>query len=247
MIITSLTNKQVQYACSLKEKKYRDKENKYLIEGEHLIEMADALEIDCLFTTDLDFKASYPVYYVSQAVLEKISFTKSPQNKIAIAKKRNVEIDFFKNKYLLLDNVSDPGNVGSILRTALAFQIDYIILSKNSVDIYNDKVIRSSQGAIFKCKIAYADLNEVISQLKKNDIKVYASTLNPKSINLSTINIVNRYALIVGNEGCGISKEIIEQSDYSIKIAHSQLIDSLNVSVATAIMLHYFDSIYKND
>lgn len=245
MIITSLTNQHVLYACSLKEKKYRDKENKFLIEGDHLLQMAPIESIECLFTTDLTYQASYPIYYVTPEVLEKIAYTKTPQNKIAIVKKLHHTIDYHQKKYLLLDHVSDPGNLGSILRTALAFQIDYVVLSLNSVDIYNDKVIRSSQGAIFKCKFVYANLLEVMQQLKENNIVTYASTLSSNSINLTTLKQIQSFALIVGNEGSGISLEILKAADVAIKIAHSAAIDSLNVSVATAIMLYYFDAISK--
>ncbi len=245
MIITSLTNQHVMYACSLKEKKYRDKEKKFLIEGEHLIQMAPVESIECLFTTDTTYQANYPVYYVSLPVLEKISMTSTPQNKIAIIKKMNHTLTYDKKKYLLLDHVSDPGNVGSILRTALAFQVDFVVLSLNCVDIYNDKVIRGSQGAIFQCKFVYEDLNQVLFYLKQNHIPSYASVLDSKSISLVSVNELSSYALIVGNEGSGISKDIIKQADYHIKIDHSSAIDSLNVSVATAIMLYYFDSIFK--
>ncbi len=238
MLITSLTNKQVKYACSLKEKKFRDLENKYLIEGEHLIEMANPSDIECLFTTDLEFKASYPVIYITQPILEKLSFTKNPQNKIAILKKKVQTLSYDKKHYLLLDNVSDPGNVGSIIRSALAFHIDYVVLSKNSVDIYNEKVIRGSQGAFIKVPIVYANLNEVILKLQENKIPVYASCLSNDTIDLKNIESTDSFALIVGNEGQGISKEIIDLADKSIKIEHSDAIDSLNVSVATAIMLY---------
>ncbi len=127
----------------------------------------------------------------------------------------------------------------------MAFQIDYVVLSLNSVDIYNDKVIRSSQGAIFKCKFVYANLLEVMQQLKENNIVTYASTLSSNSINLTTLKQIQSFALIVGNEGSGISLEILKAADVAIKIAHSAAIDSLNVSVATAIMLYYFDAISK--
>lgn len=153
MIITSLTNQHVLYACSLKEKKYRDKENKFLIEGDHLLQMAPIESIECLFTTDLLIKPVILFIMWRLAVLEKSLNTKTPQNKIAIVKKLHHTIDYHQKKYLLLDHVSDPGNLGSILRTALAFQIDYVVLSLNSVDIYNDKVIRSSQCSLLNASL----------------------------------------------------------------------------------------------
>ena len=151
MEINSLTNKNVVYATALKEKKYRDKEGKFLIEGMHLISMCDT--IDCLFTIDRSFTAQYPVYYVTEQILKKISTSVTPQEYIAIANKKNDSIDYNGSKYLLLDHVSDPGNVGTIIRTAYAFSIDYVVLSENCVDLYNDKVIRGSQEQYSSQKI----------------------------------------------------------------------------------------------
>ena len=142
---------------------------------------------------------------------------------------------------MICDGVSDPGNLGTIIRSSLAFNVDFIILSKGSVDIYNDKVIRGSQGAILKMPIIYADIKETILNLKENGIKVLASTLASDSINLKNVNPSKRFALIVGNEGQGISKDSFSLSDERIKIKHSQNIDSLNVGVATSIMLYYLD------
>lgn len=241
MEITSTSNKQIIYANSLKEKKYRDKENKYLIEGKHLISMCP--DIECIFTTDRNFQSNknYPVYYVDDKVMKKLSMTKTPQGIVAIAYKKKVSFNENKSKYLLLDNVSDPGNLGTIIRTALAFQIDQIILSNNSVDIYNDKVIRGSQGGLFLIDVLYRNLQEIIPILQSKQVKVYASTLHPDSYDLKSIKINNKYALIVGNEGSGIRSEIINMSDFKIKINHSNDIDSLNVGVATSIMLYQFE------
>ena len=242
MQITSTNNKMVLYAASLKEKKYRDKENKYLIEGEHLISMAD--DIECIFTTDESYKNDkVTVYYVNDAVLKKISFVQSPQGIIAIVNKKKVEIDYSKNRYLLCDGVSDPGNMGTIIRTALAFNVDMVILANGSVDIYNDKVIRGSQGAILKIPVVYANMVDVVNALKENNVDVFASTLSNRSINLKEVKSVNRFALVVGNEGSGVSQIVQDLSTYNVKIAHSTSIDSLNVGVATSIMLYYFDSI----
>ena len=236
MQITSTSNKTVLYAASLKEKKYRDKENKYLIEGEHLISMAE--NIECIFTTDESYKNdTVPVYYVNDAVLKKISFVQSPQGIIAIVNKKKVEIDYSKKRYLLCDGVSDPGNMGTIIRTALAFHVDMVILANGSVDIYNDKVIRGSQGAILNMPVVYTDMNECVKKLQENGVKVYASTLSNRSINLKEVKEVNRFALVVGNEGSGVSQSVQDASDYNVKIAHSECIDSLNVGVATSIML----------
>ena len=135
--------------------------------------------------------------------------------------------------------------MGTIIRTALAFDIDMIILANGSVDIYNDKVIRGSQGAILQIPIVYTNLNECVSILQENNVKVYASTLSNRSVNLKSIKEIDKFALVVGNEGCGVSQSIQDASDFNVKIAHSDSIDSLNVGVATSIMLYYFDMLLK--
>ena len=244
MVITSTSNKMVLYANSLKEKKYREKENKYLIEGEHLISMCD--DIECIFTTNENYlNDKTTVYYVNDAILKKLSFVEAPQGIIAIVKKKKYELDYSKKRYLLCDGVSDPGNMGTIIRTALAFHVDMVILANGSVDIYNDKVIRGSQGAILSMPIVYTDLNQCIKKLQENDVEVFASTLSKRSINLKDVKHVEKFALIVGNEGSGVTQIVQDMSDYNVKIAHSECIDSLNVGVATSIMLYYFDMISK--
>ena len=177
--------------------------------------------------------------------LKKLSFVQSPQEIVAIVRKSKQEINFSLNRYLLCDGVSDPGNMGTIIRTALAFNVDMVILANGSVDIYNDKVIRGSQGAILRIPVVYTNMQECVKKLQENNIKVYASTLSNRSINLKEVKDVERFALVVGNEGSGVSQIVQDISDFNVKIAHSDCIDSLNVGVATSIMLYYFDSISK--
>ena len=245
MELTSTKNATVLYAASLKDKKYRDKEGKYLIEGEHLVNMAGD-ELECIFTTDHTYEHDYkPVYHVNEAIIRKLSFVQAPQGIVAIVKKKANEINYNLNRYLLCDGVADPGNMGTIIRTALAFNVDMVILANGSVDIYNDKVIRGSQGAILSIPVVYTNMDECVKKLQENGVKVYASTLSKRSINLKDVKEVNRFALVVGNEGCGVSQSVQDASDFNVKIAHSDCIDSLNVGVATSIMLYYFDSISK--
>lgn len=245
MELTSTSNKTVVYAASLKEKKHREKEGKYLIEGEHLVEMAGD-SIECIFTTDYSYEHdTKPVYHVNEAIIRKLSFVQAPQGIIAIVKKKVNEIDYSLNRYLLCDGVADPGNMGTIIRTALAFNVDMVILANGSVDVYNDKVIRGSQGAILKIPVVYTNMDECVKKLQENNVKVYASTLSKRSIDLKDVKEVDRFALVVGNEGCGVSQSVQDASDFNIKISHSECIDSLNVGVATSIMLYYFDFLSK--
>ena len=136
MELTSTKNATVLYAASLKDKKYRDKENKYLIEGEHLVNMAGD-DIECIFTTDESYKNDkVTVYYVNDAVLKKISFVQSPQGIIGVVRKKEIYVQGL-SKVLVLDNLQDPGNVGTLLRSALAFNYNQVFISDNCVDIYN--------------------------------------------------------------------------------------------------------------
>ena len=192
MIITSLKNKQIIEACALKEKKYRDRENKFLIEGYHLIEMCDTIEQ--IFTTNLNFNSKYPVTYVSEQVMEKLSFTKSPQGIIAIANKKENKIDLNKEKYLICDNVSDPGNLGTIIRSCRGFNIENLIIIKPGVDIFDPKVIRSSMGAIFNLNFAYFNsFEDYINLVQKRN---FYPLMLKATTNLSQVEVKEPYSLI---------------------------------------------------
>ena len=239
MEITSINNPLITYAYKLKEKKYRDEENKYLIEGLHLISMTNSIE--CIFTSDLNYKNdNFEVHYVNEKILKKLSSLKTPSNYIAIVNKKDNAISYDEDAYLLIDNVQDPGNIGTIIRTCLAFNVKNIILEKGSVDIYNEKVIRATQGAIFDINFKYASLKEEIKLLKENRVCIYATSLTDNTIPLNEIEKANKYALIVGNEGNGVAKDIQEEADFNIKIEQSNNIDSLNVAIATGIILYNF-------
>lgn len=243
MVITSIQNPKIKDLAKLKEKKYRDECKRYLIEGIHLIEMAKEYLLEILVVDEKIIpKDSYfkkiPVNIVSEDVIKKLSFTKSPQPIIGVCIYFNNEV-LLNNRVLLLDNLQDPGNIGTILRSALAFNVNEIVMSKDTVDIYNDKVIRSSQGAIYKLNIVYKDLKETIDILKKNNVKVFGTSLvNGK--NLRSIEKINNYALILGNEGNGVNKELLSITNENIFIEMEDKIDSLNVSIAGAIIMHYF-------
>lgn len=238
-MITSIHNETIKSIMKLKQKKYRDEMNLFLIEGYHLVE--EARRYDCIETiiTTLDEKFEESTLYVSLEVMKKLAFTQTPQPIMAVCKKdnRNQNI-IIANRYLLLDRVQDPGNVGTIIRTALALGVNQVIMSKDCVDLYNDKVIRATQGAIFQMNICIMDLKEAIFFLQKNHVSVYGTCLkNASSIN--TYSPQERMAFIMGNEGQGISQEILDICNYLIYIPiHS--IESLNVGVAAAITMYHF-------
>ena len=145
------------------------------------------------------------------------------------------------NKVLLLDGLQDPGNIGTLIRSALGFGIDLVVLSNDSVDLYNDKLIRSSQGALFKVKTVQKDIKEMISLLKKHNIKVFGTSLK-NGKNLTSYEKMSSYGLILGNEGNGVKKDILSISDENIFIEMNQELESLNVAISGAIIMHYFYS-----
>jgi|GEM_PF-530718 len=141
-------------------------------------------------------------------------------------------------RYLILDDLQDPGNIGTLIRTALAFSIDQVILSNNCVDLYNDKLLRSMQGANFHINCIYDDLKTVISTLKKNNVKIIGSALE-NGQDIKQIKISEKMAFIVGNEGNGMNKDILQECDY-VGYIPINTIESLNVAIAGSIMMYHF-------
>ena len=154
MVITSVNNEHIKEVCKLKEKKYRDITNTFLFEGEHMLfEAYKANLIKEIFVLyGVDISLDVKITYVSEAVMKKISSMESIPNVIGVAYKK--EEDIIGNKILILDDIQDPGNLGTIIRSSLAFGIDTVVLSKNTVDLYNSKVIRATQGLVFHMNIA---------------------------------------------------------------------------------------------
>lgn len=243
-IIKSLQNAYIKEIASLKEKKYRDIKKEFIIEGEHLVRMALASnKLKTLIITEdeiqnySDYLDKQETLIVSEAIIKKLSFSKSPQNVLGVAFQEG-DKDIKGNRLILLDKIQDPGNLGSILRSALAFNMDGVILSSDSVDLYNDKVIRSSQGAIFEIDVYIKDLESVYKKLKESDHQIIVSTLSDDSISLEELSIPKKLVLVLGNEGNGVSKLSLDNSDTKVKISMSNKIDSLNVGVAGAIIMY---------
>lgn len=216
--------------------------NMFLIEGFHLVEEAYKSNlVQTIFTTVPSQFTSYEkveIVSVSYDVILKISKTKTPQKVVALCNKPpKVSISYNKN-LVLLDNLQDPGNVGTIIRTAAAFNYGAVITSPTTVNLYNDKVIRSSQGAIFKVAVMSVELREFIKNLISQNYIIIAATLNVKSINFLDFKINAKYAIIFGSEGSGVSSELIDLADHSVMIPLSNDVESLNVATAAAICMY---------
>ena len=237
MLITSLENNKIKYINKLKQKKYRDKENKFIIETFNLIEEADKndalLEVYITEGTIIPFKLKCPVYEVTEEVMNKIKEINTSKI-LGICRKK--ETSTLKgSKYLMLDGDQEPGNLATIIRSSLAFEVDTIILSNDCCDIYNEKVIRATEGTIFKANIIKKDLKEVIKTLKEKNINVYGTDVT-NGIEVSKIEKDN-YCVIMGSEGNGIKEEIKNLIEKNIYIK-TKNVESLNVAIATSIILY---------
>jgi TrmH family RNA methyltransferase len=241
--ITSIENEKIKNYAKLNNKKYRDETGLFIIEGEHLINEAyknNFIE-KLILLENTNFKLDVDTIYVTKEVMKKLSTLDTPSNMMAICRmKSNNEI--IGNKVLLLDGIQDPGNLGTIIRSAVAFNVSTIVLGTNTVDLYNSKVLRSTQGMNFYINIINADLVEVIDKLHREKFVVYGTDVN-KGTDISDINLENEdnIAIVVGNEGQGISREVYQLCDDYLHISMNNQVESLNVSVATSILLYELD------
>lgn len=237
MLYSSCDNKKIKDIKKLNIKKYRDLENKYLVEGEHLVREAYKKGVlETLIIEDgCDFNLDIDTISVSYDVLKYISELETPQKMMGICKK--FESNDIGNKVLILDQIQDPGNLGTIIRSAVAFSFDTVILSNDSVDLYNSKVIRASQGMIFNLNIKRCNLTDIIPKLKKENCKIFGTRVTGGN-DIKSIEKNNKFAIIMGNEGNGLSLDIQKLCDEFIYIKMNEKCESLNVGVATSIILY---------
>lgn len=241
MLYSSVDNKKIKDIKKLNTKKYRDKTSLFLVEGEHLVLEAYKtghlkeliLEQDTLFPLNVETN------YVTNNVLHYITNLETPQNVLGICEKIK-EKEYLGNRILILDGIQDPGNLGTIIRSAVAFHIDTIVLNKDTVDVYNSKVIRASQGLIFHASIVMKDLNEFIPFLKEQHYKIYGTKVTHGK-SLKTIEKCEKFAIIMGNEGNGVKENLLNLSDEFLYIDMNSKCESLNVAIATSIILYEFD------
>ena len=235
--ITSVNNNHIKELCKLKEKKYRDSTNTYLIEGEHLIYEAykEGILLEVLPLIGEDFSMDSRITFISRDVMKKLSSTDSIPNVIGVCKKK--EEKEVGNKILILEDIQDPGNLGTIIRSSLAFGIDTIVLSPKTVDLYNSKVVRSTQGMMFHINIIVRELIPFIKELKKDNYVIYGTKVD-NGINVKDIEKKDKYALIIGNEGNGMSSNVESLCDKNLYIDMDKRVESLNASVAASILLY---------
>jgi RNA methyltransferase, TrmH family len=243
--IESIQNPKVKQWKKLLTKKERDKSGTFLVEGFHLVEEAlkqsdSVMEIIVSDKTGLPPRwdsREIPVTIVTEEISNSLSDTEAPQGIYAVCRQVQIEVPDAKT-YLLIDAVQDPGNLGTMIRTADAAGIDAVVVGKGSVDVYNSKVLRSAQGSHFHLPIISGDLHEWIEKLSGKNISVYGTALEGASA-YTDISTGEFYALLVGNEGNGVSKELLAKTDANLYIPIYGKSESLNVAVATGILLYF--------
>ena len=243
-IITSKANSVVKNAKKLHQKKYR--KSAYLIEGWHLFEEAvqAGVTIEKVFALEsyLDQLAAFPqTIWVSEEILLDLADTQTPQGIVAVIQKEEVGLpDLHQGKFLFLEDVQDPGNVGTMIRTADAAGFTGVIVSDKSADIYSLKTLRSMQGSHFHLPIYRMPLVSFVEEAKKSNLPILATTLSRESKDYRELSSLENFVLVMGNEGQGISSVMAESADQLVHIGMKGRAESLNVAVAAGILMFYF-------
>lgn len=252
--ITSKDNSLIKHIKKLKEKKYRDEYNEYIVEGIKLVKeaMQEKAEIkqiivceDCdsgILETHFKYEmAKFDFIYVPESIFKILSDVDNPQGVLAVISKENTENDIDINEDIIvaLDDIQDPGNLGTILRTIDSVGLTQILVSKGTADSFNPKVVRSTMGAIFRVNIIQCEnLKQTLKELQEEKYKVMCTSLKAKK----TIYQVdyNKKILVIGNEANGVSKEIQNLADEKVIIPMLGKTESLNASVATGVILYEY-------
>ena len=242
-IITSKANSVVKNAKKLHQKKYR--KSAYLIEGWHLFEEAvqAGVTIEKIFALESyrDQLAAFPqTVWVSEDILFDLADSQTPQGIVAVVQKEEIgQSDLSQGKFLFLEDVQDPGNVGTIIRTADAAGFTGVIVSDKSADIYSLKTLRSMQGSHFHLPIYRMSSQALLEKAKKAGISVLATTLSKDSVDYRELPPIENFVLVMGNEGQGISPLMAESADQLVHISMKGQAESLNVAVAAGILIFH--------
>ncbi|KAA3604052.1 MAG: RNA methyltransferase [Calditrichaeota bacterium] len=244
-----LSKKQQKSIRQLHSKKFRRLENRFLVEGFKCCTelLRSDFEIELLIKVEnkgFDFFSRVQIEEISEKEFRTLSTHENPEGILAVAKipdTKQFKVSQNENLVLLLDGISDPGNLGTIFRTASWFGVTTILLSENCVEPFNPKVVRATMGAIFHLNFLQTNLENEIPKLKENDFRIVGTSLNEKSVSLQKLNSANKNAILIGSESHGISKNLENLSDSLVKInSVGETSESLNVGVATGIILHWF-------
>ncbi|MGX7111230.1 TrmH family RNA methyltransferase [Gemella cuniculi] len=245
-MITSSSNKKIKDLQKLKENRNIKKYKRYLIEGKHLVEEALSTNLveEVIVSEDFDDKNllndfSGEITIVSNNIMKLLIDTITTQGIVGVCRieEKNFDISNY-SKVLILDRIQDPGNLGTIIRTADAFDFDCVILGKGTTSLYGQKVIRSTQGSNFHIEcFENINIEELIS--KMDDFNLYATSLKGEKYLEEIRNIEGNIAVVFGNEGSGVSESILDKVNNLLKISMPGRAESLNVSIAAGIVMHH--------
>lgn len=233
----TLSKNKIKWIKSLRLKKNRESESLFIVEGEKMVNellqhWSESIEFICASTTSVLYDGV--LYQVEEKTMKEISSLSTPNTALAVVRKPELKA---KNPRLVLalDGIQDPGNLGTIIRTADWFGVDQIVCSIGTVDAFNSKVVQSSMGSLFRVSIIYVDLRDY---LKQTNLPIYGALLEGASIYATSLEKAG--VIIMGNEGNGISAEIKAFVQHPIHIPKYGGAESLNVSIATGIVLSEF-------
>ena len=228
--ITSLQNQKVKFWVSLKNKKVREENKLFIIEGDHLLKEA---KVKNIVKEVISIEGYDTDYLVTKEIMQKISGQQSISKKIGVCEflpQKKIE-----GNTLVLDCLQDPGNLGTLIRSAVAFGFKNILLSNDSVDLYNEKVIRASEGMIFHVNVVRCNLLETLPKLKKDGYKIIGTTVKKeKSEKIKG----DKLAIVIGNEGQGMSEDVKKLCDSLVNIPMASTCESLNAAIAGSILMY---------
>lgn len=256
-LIVSKSNDNVKFIRSLNEKKYRTKYNAFYLEGvkvtNEILDKNEAIDIlfiayskSLLISTNggqallnrISSLKNIKVLEFEENIFKYMTDTVNTQGILVVIKIPKYSLENEENKnIILLDKVQDLGNIGTIIRSCNAFEVDTILCTSGTADVYSPKAVRATMGGILNVKIIYLDDIEKLNLFKKMGYKIATTSLKTQN-SIDSIDYNNKYIFVMGNEANGVSKEIIDISDFVVKIPMSEKIESLNVGVATSIILY---------
>jgi len=249
-MITSASNGRMKDIVNLIQKaKARREKKSFIIEGTRLFSETPAELIEEIYVSDVflekeenkELLSGHKYEIVKEDVFRKISDTKTPQGILAVVKQPEYNMEQMlarKPLIIILEDIQDPGNLGTIMRTAEGAGVTGVIMSRETVDIYNPKTIRSTMGSIFRVPFLYVEnIHEAIQELKKQNISIYAAHLKGKRL-YDEVSYQNGTAFLIGNEGNGLKKETADLADEYMLIPMEGKLESLNAAVATALLIY---------
>lgn len=248
-MICSFNNQQIKdIKLYQKKAKARDQKGIFIIEGIRMFKETPKDRVEKVFVSQSFFEKNkaaldgYAYEVVEDKIFASMSDTQTPQGILCVVKRKEVSLDALLAQnnphFVILENLQDPGNLGTILRTGEGAGVTGIIMSKNTVDIYNPKVIRSTMGSVYRVPFLYVEsLSDTIEKMRGKGVKVYAAHLDGK-VSYDKLDYSGGTAFLIGNEGNGLTKETAELADEYMRIPMEGQLESLNASVATALLMY---------